>query len=65
VKKRVLLLGGNRSNLLSIRSAKKAGFFTLVADPNPQSPALREADSTCSRRARVGIDGCGSHRTAT
>ena len=42
--KRLLILGGNRYNVLSIRAARRAGFVTLVADRNPEAPGLREAD---------------------
>jgi len=42
--KRVLILGGGRYNVPSIRAARKAGFITLVADKNPEAPGLKEAD---------------------
>jgi biotin carboxylase len=42
--KRVLILGGNRYNVSGIRAAREAGFFTLVADRNPQAPGLDAAD---------------------
>jgi biotin carboxylase len=42
--KRVLILGGGRYNILSIRAARKAGFITLVADKNSEAPGLKEAD---------------------
>jgi biotin carboxylase len=43
-KKKILLLGGNRSNVPAIRSARRAGFFTFVADPHPGAAGLAEAD---------------------
>jgi biotin carboxylase len=43
-KKRVLLLGGNRSNVPAIRAARRAGFFIFVADPHSEAPGLAEAD---------------------
>ena len=43
-RKRILILGGGRYNVPSIRSAREAGFTTLVADKNPQAPGLKEAD---------------------
>src|ERR1043166_5428699 len=42
--KRILLLGGNRYNVALIRAARNAGFFTMVADRNPQAPGLAAAD---------------------
>jgi biotin carboxylase len=42
--KKVLLLGGNRSNVPAIRAARSAGFFVIVADPHPDADGLREAD---------------------
>ncbi len=41
---KLLLLGGNRSNVPSIRAARSAGFFTIVVDPHADSPSLCEAD---------------------
>jgi biotin carboxylase len=41
---RVLILGGGRYNVPSIRAARKAGFITLVADKNAEAPGLKEAD---------------------
>jgi biotin carboxylase len=67
--KRLLLLGGNRSNVPALRSARRAGFFTFVADPHPEAPGLLEADVAlpidvrdCSRIVdavgrRGGVDG--------
>jgi biotin carboxylase len=42
--KRILILGGGRYNVPSIRSARDAGFFTFVADRNPGAPGLKEGD---------------------
>ena len=42
--KRVLILGGGRYNVPSIRAAREAGFVTLVADKNPEAPGLAAAD---------------------
>jgi biotin carboxylase len=42
--KRILILGANRYNNLSIRAARNAGFFALAADWDPQAPGLAEAD---------------------
>jgi biotin carboxylase len=41
---RILILGGGRYNVPSIRSARDAGFFTIVADRDPEAPGLKEAD---------------------
>lgn len=42
--KKLLILGGNRYHVPGIQAARAAGFFTLVADRNPQAPGLRVAD---------------------
>ncbi len=42
--KRILILGGGRYNVPSIRAAREAGFFTLVADRNADAPGLAAAD---------------------
>jgi biotin carboxylase len=42
--KRILILGGGRYNVPSIRAAREAGFVTLVADKNPDAPGLSSAD---------------------
>jgi len=42
--KRILILGGGRYNVPSIRAAREAGFVTLVADKNAEAPGLRAAD---------------------
>ncbi len=41
---RVLIIGGSRSHVPSIRSAREAGFETLVLDPDPGAPGLAAAD---------------------
>jgi len=43
--KRILILGGGRYNVQSILSARKANFFTLVADRNSDAPGLQVADT--------------------
>jgi biotin carboxylase len=42
--RRILILGGGRYNVPSIRTAREAGFFTIVADRNPEAPGLKAAD---------------------
>jgi biotin carboxylase len=42
--KRILILGGGRYNVPSILAARRAGFFTVVADKNPDAPGLKAAD---------------------
>jgi len=42
--KRILILGGGRYNVPSIRAARESGFFTLVADRNADAPGLQAAD---------------------
>jgi biotin carboxylase len=42
--KRILILGGGRYNVPSIRAAREAGFITLVADKNTAAPGLQVAD---------------------
>ena len=42
--KKILILGGNRYNVPAIRAARADGFFTLVADRNPEAPGLAAAD---------------------
>ncbi len=41
--KRILILGGGRYNVPSIRAAAEAGFTTLVADKNPAAPGFEFA----------------------
>ena len=42
--KRILILGGGRYNVPSLRAAQEAGFFTIVADRNARAPGLEAAD---------------------
>jgi biotin carboxylase len=42
--KRILILGGGRYNVPSIRAAREAGFDTFVADRNADAPGLKVAD---------------------
>jgi biotin carboxylase len=42
--KRILILGGGRYNVPSIRAARNAGFVTLVADRSADAPGLNVAD---------------------
>ena len=42
--KRILILGGGRYNVQSVLAARQAGFFTVVADRNPEAPGLQAAD---------------------
>lgn len=44
-KTRVLIIGGSRYHIPSIRSAREAGFETLVLDPDPEAPGLAVADA--------------------
>lgn len=44
--KRILILGGGRYNVPSIRAARESGFFTLVADRNADAPGLKVADQS-------------------
>jgi biotin carboxylase len=41
---RILILGGGRYNVPSIQTAREAGFFTIVADRNPEAPGFTAAD---------------------
>lgn len=41
---RILILGGGRYNVPSIREARAAGFVTFVADRNPDAPGFEAAD---------------------
>jgi biotin carboxylase len=54
--KRILILGGGRHNVPSIRAAREAGFFTLVADRNPDAPGLKVAD----RALAIDLNDCDS-----
>jgi biotin carboxylase len=42
--KRILILGAGRYNIPSIHAAREGGFYTIVADRNPEAPGLRAAD---------------------
>jgi len=42
--KRILILGANRYNVMSIQAARKTGFFTFAADWEAQAPGLAQAD---------------------
>ena len=42
--KRILILGGGRYNVPSIKAAREAGFTTLVADKNSEAPGLEAGD---------------------
>jgi len=44
ISKRILILGGGRYNVPSIRAAREAGFITLVADKNSDAPGLKAAN---------------------
>jgi formate-dependent phosphoribosylglycinamide formyltransferase (GAR transformylase) len=42
--KRLVILGGNPETIELVNKAKDNGIFTIVVDPNPNSPAKREAN---------------------
>lgn len=54
--RQILVLGAGRYNVLSIRAAREAGFRTLVADRNPQSPGFAVADHSLS----IDLNDCDS-----
>lgn len=54
--KRILILGAGRYNVPSIRAAREAGFFTLVADRNAEAPGLKVADQPLA----IDINDCES-----
>lgn len=54
--KRILILGAGRYNVPSIRTARKAGFFTLVADRNAYAPGLTAADKPLA----IDLNDCDS-----
>lgn len=54
--KRILILGGGRYNVPSIRAAREAGFFTLVADRNADAPGLAVADKPLA----IDLNDCDS-----
>lgn len=43
-RRKLLLLGGNRSNQLSIRQARQHGYFTIVVDPRIETARLSDVD---------------------
>lgn len=53
---RILILGGGRYNVPSIRAAREAGFVTLVADKNPEAPGFKVAD----QRLAIDLNDCES-----
>ena len=54
--KRILILGGGRYNLPSIRAAREASFITLVADRNGAAPGLKAAEHPLA----VDLNDCDS-----
>ena len=59
--KRILILGGGRYNVPSIRAARDSGFFTCVADRNPDAPGLAIADKALA----IDLNDCESLIQAT
>lgn len=59
--KRILILGGGRYNVPSIRAAQAAGFVTYVADRNPNAPGLKAADHPLA----IDLNDCDSLLRAT
>ena len=59
--KRILILGGGRYNVPSIRAARESGFFTLVADRNADAPGLKAADHPLP----IDLNDCGTLIQAT
>jgi biotin carboxylase len=57
---RILILGGGRYNVPSIHAARAAGFFTFVADRNPEAPGLKIADHGLA----IDLNDCDSLRQA-
>jgi biotin carboxylase len=53
---RILILGGGRYNVPSIREARSAGFTAFVADKNPDAPGLQAADRALS----IDLNDCES-----
>lgn len=53
---RILILGGGRYNVPSIRAARAAGFMTYVADRNPDAPGFAAAD----RGLDIDLNDCES-----
>jgi biotin carboxylase len=54
--KRILILGGGRYNVPSIRAVREAGFITLVADRNTDAPGLTVADHALA----IDLNDCDS-----
>ena len=54
--KRILILGAGRYNVPSIRAAREAGFFTVVADRNADAPGLTAADKPLA----IDLNDCDS-----
>ncbi len=52
--KRILILGGGRYNVASIHAAREEGFFTIVADKNPEAPGFKAAD----RALAIDLNDC-------
>lgn len=42
--KKVLLLGGSQLQVLSVKTAKRMGYYTIVCDYNPNNPGRQFAD---------------------
>jgi predicted ATP-grasp superfamily ATP-dependent carboligase len=51
INKKLLILGGNPDTIELVKKAKENGIYTMVLDPNPNSPAKFYADE------KVNIDG--------
>jgi len=54
--KRILILGAGRYNVPSIRAAREAGFFTVVADRKADAPGLAGADKPLA----IDLNDCDS-----
>src|SRR5215471_17154259 len=54
--KRILILGAGRYNVPSIRAAREAGFFTVVADRKADAPGLTAADKPLA----IDLNDCDS-----
>lgn len=68
LKKKLLILGGNELNVLSIKEANNYGFETYVVDKNPNSPGFQVAhqpivediinnEAIYNQIKNIGIDG--------
>src|SRR5579864_9845492 len=58
---RILILGGGRYNVPSIRAAREAGFFTFVADRAADAPGFKIADQALP----IDLNDCDSLIHAT